>query len=103
MADAVIVVPAVIPVPDSESDTARTPDEHEAIVSVVPAIFPLQVAPWVTVSVVKFLVDGEGNFTIVFHIKSMPTLFNSWRVMSTPPEGGGLAPVVGLTVKPIGF
>ena len=45
MPNAVITVPAAIPVPDSAADTYRGPDEHpvEAIVSIVPVIAPMQV------------------------------------------------------------
>jgi hypothetical protein len=106
--DFVIVVFAAIPDPDSESNPARTPDEQEAIVSVVPEMLPVQVAPCVTFSVWKvvpvFVFVTDLYVAILSHIKSTPSSFNSVRVMSTPAEVPGLAaPVAGLTVKPIGF
>ena len=110
----VTTVPAVTPVPISPSVTARVGGallpagavQEEVMVRVKPEIDPVQLATEVVVCTIFSVPDGEMYCVIGNQTKSTPMLFNSTRVMSTPdlsPAGGGLTPVIGSTVKPIGF
>ena len=117
----VITVPAATtPVddvpPDSPSVTARVGGavlpvgtlQEELIVSVKPAMDPVQVATGVVVcvivSVVRFGLADELYCVIGSQTSSTPMSFINTRVMSTPAEVPGfVTPVVGTTVNPIGF
>jgi hypothetical protein len=106
------------PVHDRKSYTARgcEPVVQEETVRVVPAMNPVQLAmtgefgvgPRSTRSVVRSWVSdklGVLYVAIGSQTNSIPRLFNSSRVTSTPgfDRVPGLAPFAGWTTKPIGF